>query len=145
MVCGKEISSKLHQGCVSTLDKEMHGASSLKIQKMLLAMACMSDEHDMQILDQTLPGSLTHLKQIRDQGTLLVNRLHVDQVVSVLAARHNLVKVVAEERLCMGLKLNEMCNNMVVKSMPLWSTKPDEDNCPSLRKTDMNGVCVLVN
>jgi hypothetical protein len=120
------LTGKLFRRTVSDLDKQVLGAGTLKLQKMIHCLATICDDVSEDWLYYCLPGSLESLKSLKLLGFPFDSRDQVSQVVNAVAAAAEIPIMKAEELVCKTLKhaLSEaMFEDSVNLNQPLFYMK----------------------
>jgi hypothetical protein len=120
------VTDVVYKNTIRNLEKQIEGASDLKIQKMIYVCAVVGGHLSMGWINHCRPGSPRHLVRFKKQDFALTTQNQVGQVgqvVKVIAARYKLPLPVAEESVCSKLKTENLAasQDMAVKGQDLYS------------------------
>jgi hypothetical protein len=108
------------------LHKEILGAGTLKLQKMIHCLACVCDDISEDWLYFCLPGSLESLKNLKLLWYPFESQDQVNQVVTAVAASASIPIMKAEEVVCKNLKhalSKAMFKNLINRNQLLYFMK----------------------
>jgi hypothetical protein len=124
----QSVTDVIYRNTIRTLDKQIAGASDLKIQKMIYVCAVVGGHLSMGWINHCRPGSPRHLARFKKQDFALTTQNQVGQVVKVIAKRGKLPLPVAEEAVCSLLKTEDSSGSLdiAVKGQDLFSCRLNE-------------------
>jgi hypothetical protein len=118
----------MYKNTICNLDKQIEGASNLKIQKMIYVCAVVGGHLSIYWINHCHPGSPRHLARFKKQDFALTTQNQLGRVLKVIAAQYKVPLPVAEESVCSKLKTENSAGSqdMAVKGQDLYSCRLNE-------------------
>jgi hypothetical protein len=84
---GKKVGESAYGMLLATLNKETMGASELKLQKMVYAIACCDERMSTDWIRYCRPGSDEHRKRLKERKYRIETNAQVGQIVKLISER----------------------------------------------------------
>ena len=120
----KRDSETAYKGMLAALNKGTVGASELKLQKMVYAVACCDDTFSTQWIRWCRPGSKEHFERLKEKKYPIESTLQVGQVLRAMVVKGNIPAPVAEHIMCTCLS-NKDPRDVIVEGYDMFSCTLD--------------------
>jgi hypothetical protein len=115
----KKITETAYKSMLSTLNKGTVGASELKLQKMIYAVACCNENFSLQWITFCRPGSKEHLERLKEQKFPINSSAQVGQVLKAMVEKAGIPAPVAEHIMCVCLS-NKTARDVIIAGYDLF-------------------------